>query len=245
VRAGEIAGDFRVIGESAAGRPFSGLVNPGEAVRIFTGAAVPPACRVIVQERATRDGERVTFEANIGAATLVRPRGGDFKAGQVLLKAGVRLDPWRIALTAAAGRAEIAVARRPRVALLSTGEEIVRAGGALTEAQIFDSGGPALAALITTWGGEPVALEPAKDEEAAIAAAVKDAACDLIVTVGGASVGDHDLVKPAPPSPWTRCACGRASRPGSAGSTTGAACWACPAIPRRPWSARSFSSDRS
>ncbi len=197
LRAGEIAGDYRVIGESAAGRPFSGAVNTGEAIRIFTGAAVPNDCRVIVQERATQDGDCVTFEPGGGASTFVRPRGGDFRAGQVLLPAGARLDPWRIALAAAAGRAEVGVARRPRVAILSTGEEIVPAGRALTEAQIFDSGGPALAALVLTWGGEPIALEPARDEEAAIAAAVADTACDLVVTVGGASVGDHDLVKPA------------------------------------------------
>ncbi len=197
VREGEIGAAYRVIGESAAGRPFLPPVNAGEAVRIFTGAAVPSGCRVIVQERATRDGERVSFEANIGAATLIRPRGGDFKAGQVLLEAGARLDPWCIALAAAAGRAQIAVARRPRIAILSTGEEIVTAGRTLSEAQIFDSGGLALATLITTWGGEPIALEPARDEEAAIAAAVQHSAGDLIVTVGGASVGDHDLVKPA------------------------------------------------
>jgi molybdopterin molybdotransferase len=197
VREGETAGDFRLVGQSAAGRPFSGVVDEGETVRIFTGAAVPSGCRVIVQERAVRDGERVRFEASVGAATFVRPRGGDFKAGQVLLRAGDRLDPWRIALASAAGRAAVDVARRPRVAILSTGEEIVTAGDAVSEAQIFDSGGPALAALVSVWGGEPVALAPARDEEAAIAAAVADAACDLIVTVGGASVGEHDLVKPA------------------------------------------------
>ncbi len=194
---GEMASGYQVIGESAAGRPFAGQVNAGEAVRIFTGAAVPGGCRVIVQERATRDGDCVTFETGFGAAIFVRPRGGDFPAGQVLLTAGARLDPWRIALAAAAGQAEVAVARRPRVAILSTGEEIVSAGRALTEAQIFDSAGPALAALVATWGGEPIALDPAKDEETAIAAAVADAGCDLVVTVGGASVGDHDQVKPA------------------------------------------------
>ena len=197
VRTGEVAGEYRMIGESAAGRPFVGAVNAGEAVRIFTGAAVPDGCRVIVQERAARQGDRVTFEPGIGAASFVRPRGGDFKTGQALLSAGARLDPWRISLAAGGGRAEVAVVRRPRVAILSTGEEIVNVGRALTDAQIFNSNGPALAALVATWGGEPIALEPARDEEAAIAAAVADVDCDLIVTVGGASVGDHDLVKPA------------------------------------------------
>ena len=197
VRTGEMAADYRVTGESAAGRPFIDAVNASEAVRVFTGAAVPQGCRVIVQERATRDGDCVRFEPGADAATFVRPRGGDFNAGQVLLEAGVRLDPWRIALAASAGQAEVSVAHRPRVAIISTGEEIVSVGAAPTETQIFDSAGPALAALITSWGGEPIALEPAKDEEAAIVAAVEGAGGDLIVTVGGASVGDHDLVKPA------------------------------------------------
>jgi molybdopterin molybdotransferase len=197
VREGDLAGDFCVVAESAAGRPFSGEVGRSEAVRIFTGAAVPPGCRVVVQERAMRAGDRVSFEAHTPISSNVRPRGGDFSAGQMLLNAGVRLDAWSLALAAAAGHGEVNLARRPRVAILSTGEEIVEAGCAALGAQIFDSNGPALTALVTGWGGVALSLAPAKDEEAAIAAAVRDAPCDLIVTVGGASVGDHDLVKPA------------------------------------------------
>lgn len=197
VRPGDLTGAYRVIGESAAGRPFAGDVMTGEAVRIFTGAAVPEGCGVVVQERAQRDGDSVTFEAHALNPAFVRPRGGDFKAGQALLSAGARLDPWRIALAAAAGRGELRVAPRPHVAILSTGEEIVSAGSLAGGAQIFDSGGPALAALIARWGGIAARLEPAKDNEEAIAAAARTADCDLIVTVGGASVGDHDLVKPA------------------------------------------------
>jgi molybdopterin molybdotransferase len=192
-----LSAEFRLIGESAAGRPFVGAVGPDEAVRIFTGAAVPEGCRVVVQERARRDGDRVAFEAHSPTSTNVRPRGGDFHAGRELLKAGARLDAWSLALAAAAGRGAVRLAPRPRVAILSTGEEIVKAGGEAAGAQIFDSNGPALAALVAGWGGAPVTLEPAKDDEAAIAAAVQGADCDLIVTVGGASVGDHDLVKPA------------------------------------------------
>ena len=194
---GDLVGDYGVIGESAAGRPFGGKVGRGEAVRIFTGAGVPQGCRVLVQERAVRAGDRVSFEAHTPVSNNVRARGGDFSAGQVLLNAGVRLDAWSLALAAAAGHGEVTLARRPRVAILSTGEEIVKAGQAASGAQIFDSNGPALAALVTGWGGQALPLEPAKDDEAAIAMAVERADCDLIVTVGGASVGDHDLVKPA------------------------------------------------
>ena len=189
---------LRVAGESAAGRPFGGVPAPGEAVRIFTGAAVPHGCAVVVQERATREGERVRFEgAPVELGANVRRRGGDFRLDDALLAPGVRLDAWRLALAAAAGRAEALAYPRPRVAILSTGEEIVPAGSALTDAQIFDSNGPALSSLIAEWGGLPQPLTPARDAEDAIVAALAPAEVELIVTVGGASVGDYDLVKPA------------------------------------------------
>jgi molybdopterin molybdotransferase len=198
VRGGsDLAAGFRVIGESAAGRPFAGDVMAGEAVRIFTGALVPEGCLVLVQERARRDGQRVSFEAHAPNPAFVRPRGGDFKAGRTLIEAGVRLDPWRLALVASAGCAAVKLAPRPRVALLTTGEEIVRPGGEIAAGQIFDTAGPALSALVAGWGGLAHALDPLKDNEDAIAAAVQGCGGDLIVTVGGASVGEHDLVKPA------------------------------------------------
>jgi len=188
---------FELIGESAAGRPFAGEVRAGEAVRIFTGAAVPEGCRVIVQERAIREGGAVSFEAHVSSDPNVRPRGGDFRAGQTLLAKGARLDAWNLALAASAGRAEALTAPRPRVAILSTGEEIVPAGAMADNGQIFDANGPALTALIGGWGGVATPLQPAKDDEDAIAAAVQGCGGDLIVTVGGASVGEHDVVKPA------------------------------------------------
>jgi molybdopterin molybdotransferase len=193
----DFATDFHVVGESAAGRPYPAAVGVSEAVRIFTGACVPEGCRVVVQERASRSSDRVSFEAHTPLSTNVRPRGGDFRADQILLKAGTRLDAWSLALAAAAGLGAVVAAPRPRVAILSTGEEIVTPGEAATQAQIFDCNGPALAALVARWGGAPTALAPAKDEENAIATAVRDCGGDLIVIVGGASVGDHDLVKPA------------------------------------------------
>ncbi len=193
------AGAYRIIGESAAGRGFDGRVGPGDAVRIFTGAPVPAGCTVVIQERAERRDALVHI-ADPPSATRanVRRRGGDFQAGDVLLEAGMRLDAWRLALAASAGRAEARVYPRPRVAILTTGEELVQPGAvAPTPSQIFESNTPALASLIAGWGGAPVQLAQAGDDEAAIAAAVADVDAELILTVGGASVGDYDLVKPA------------------------------------------------
>jgi molybdopterin molybdotransferase len=127
----------------------------------------------------------------------IRPSGGDFRAGERLLEAGVRIDPWRLSLAAAAGYAHLSVAMRPRVALLATGEELAPAGSAPAGDQIFDSGGPTLAALVTRWGGQVRGLAAVGDNAEAIADAVGGAGGDLIVTLGGASVGEHDLVKPA------------------------------------------------
>ena len=192
--AGEALG---VQGESAAGVPFDAPLAPRSAVRVFTGAAVPAgADRVVIQEEAERNGDRVRLSPASDTSHL-RPRGGDFHAGEVLLRAGARLDPWRIALAASAGRGDLQVAPRPRIALLSTGEEIVEAGAEAGDHQIFESNTPALAARAAAWGADVLKLKPARDDEATIATAVQGAAAELIVTIGGASVGDHDLVKPA------------------------------------------------
>lgn len=199
IRPGDGAGSFMLVGESAAGRPFAGELGAGEAVRIFTGAEAPAGSTVVVQERARRDGDHVSFEGPLPVErTNVRPRAGDFAAGDALLPAGVRLDAWRLALAAAAGRAEAQVYPQPRVAVISTGEEIVPAGTAdIRPAQIFNSNGPSLATLVGQWGGRPIRLAPARDDEDAIVAAITGVEAELIVTVGGASVGDYDLVKPA------------------------------------------------
>ena len=193
-------GPFGLIGESAAGRPFQGApVKPDEAVRVFTGAEVPSGCAVVVQERAARQDAEVSFDgASPRAGTHVRLKGGDFQRGQALLPAGVRLDAWRLALAASAGRGEVLVHPTPRVAILSTGEEIVPAGApTINDAQIFDSNGPALGSLVARWGGRPQRLEPVRDSQAMILAALEGAEAELIITIGGASVGDYDLVKPA------------------------------------------------
>jgi molybdopterin molybdotransferase len=197
VRAADPPGRRAVIGESAAGKGFAGQVGPGEAVRIFTGAAIPiGADAVVIQEDARRQDAWVDVPA-VTPGRHVRPAALDFAAGARLLMAGTRLDAWRLSLAAAAGKAELDVHRRPRVAVLATGEEIVAPGEAIGPFQIYNSGGPALAALVEDWGGLAVSLPSAGDDTDAIAAGVARAGCDLIVTIGGASVGDHDLVKPA------------------------------------------------
>lgn len=189
---------LKIIGESAAGRGFDGPVGPGEAVRIFTGAPAPQGADcVVIQENASREGDLVRLGPLEGAPGHVRPAGGDFQAGQRLLARGVRLDPWRISLAAAAGYAKLEVVRRPRVAILSTGDEITPVGEPVGPWAIWNSGGPALQALCRTWGAAAVQLAPAGDSEAAIAGAAAGAEADLLVLVGGASVGEHDLVKPA------------------------------------------------
>ncbi len=187
-----------IIGESAAGRGLDRRVGAGEAARIFTGAPLPEGADcVVIQENAKRDGDVVRLGPLEAAPSHVRPRGGDFAAGERLLPKGVRLDPWRISLAAAAGLGRIEVARRPRAAILSTGDEIVPAGGPVGPWAIWNSGGPALQALCRTWGAAAVQLAPAGDSEAEIAAAAAGAEADLLVVIGGASVGEHDLVKPA------------------------------------------------
>jgi molybdopterin molybdotransferase len=166
-------------------------------VRIFTGAAVPAGCdAVVIQEDAERNGDRVKVPA-VDRGHHVRPAGGDFQTGDVLLQTGVRLDAWRMSLAAAAGRAELAVGGRPRLALLATGEEIVEPPATPGPFQIYDSGAPGLAALAERWGAKVSRARPVGDTLDTVVAALRGAEADLIVTIGGASVGDHDLVRAA------------------------------------------------
>ncbi len=197
VRSADTPASLAIIGESAAGHGYEGALETGQAVRIFTGAAVPAgADSIVIQEDATREGDRVTVPAAPAGANL-RPAGGDFRAGQPLLAAGTRIDPWRLSLAASAGRAEVHVHARPRVVIVSTGEEIVEAPAAPGPYQIYDSGAPALAAMVEGWGAAASKLKPVRDELDAVIEALRTADADLIVTVGGASVGDHDLVRAA------------------------------------------------
>lgn len=189
---------FVIVGESAAGKAFSGQLGARQAVRIFTGAPVPSgADLVVLQEEAERDGDAAWFEAGPEPKANVRAAGGDFQAGDRLLEPGAIIDPWRLSLIAAAGLSRVPVAKRPRVAILATGDELAPPGATPRPDQIFESGSYSLAALIQVWGGEAVRLSAQGDDVGAIAAAIAPVDADLIVTIGGASVGDHDLVKPA------------------------------------------------
>jgi len=172
---------------------------PGTAARIFTGAALPyGADTIVIQEDTTASGDAVTLNIAPPPSRHIRRAGYDIAEGDTLLPSGTMLGPAQLALAAAAGQVTLTVHRRPRVAFLATGDELVPPGVLPAGAQIIASTGVALAALVQSWGGEMIDLGIAPDNEAAI----RDAArlgldADIIVTQGGASVGDADLVKPA------------------------------------------------
>jgi molybdopterin molybdotransferase len=194
----EAGARLRIVGESAAGKPVDLGVGPGETARIFTGAALPKhADAIVIQETATRDGDWVILGDATPDPAWVRARGGDFGADETLLEAGLRLNPWRIALAASAGARQVVCGRAPRVAILPNGDELVEPGEAIADHQIFNAAGPALKAFAQGQGAIAASLPPASDDDAAIQAAVDAAQFDLLVTIGGASVGDHDRVKPA------------------------------------------------
>lgn len=199
VRAADVTSPAKlaIIGESAAGRPFSGSVGAGQAVRIFTGAGIPAGTdAVVMQEDTLRDGDTVQINAAATAGKHIRPRGLDFLPGQPILRAGTVMGPRQIALAAAMNVPWLTVRRRPRVAVLSTGDEIAMPGEPMGPAQLASSNGPGLAAQVTVLGGEPVQLGIARDTRESLSAMVAAASgCDLLVTSGGASVGDYDLVQ--------------------------------------------------
>ena len=191
---------WRVVGESAAGRPFNGALAAGEAVRIFTGALLPEgADRVLIQEEAQRDGQHVRTDQPAPVGSNIRRRGSDFVAGATLLSAGSAIGPATIALAAMAGHAALPVRRRVRVAIVSTGDELVEPGAPLPPGAIADSNRPMLAAMLGPLPVDSVVSAHAPDRLEALAALLAEAgtAADVVVTIGGASVGDHDLVVPA------------------------------------------------
>lgn len=201
LRAAEADKPLRVIGESSAGQGFDGALGLGEAVRIFTGAPVPDgADTVLIQEDARRDGELVTATAKIAPGKNIRLAGVDFFDGALLLRAGRILSAADVALAASADHASLKVARKPRLAVLSTGDELVAPGQARGPDQIVASNAFAILGLIQEAGGEAIDLGIAPDEPEAIAAAIaraKDDSADVLVTIGGASVGDRDFVRGA------------------------------------------------
>jgi molybdopterin molybdotransferase len=201
VRAGEAVEGARlaVIGTAPAGHPFVGEVGPGQAVRIFTGGFVPPgADAILLQEDATEAASAVTVQETVKAGRWIRQRGLDFAKGDDLLPAGRRLTARDVGLAAAGNNAWVTVHRRPRIGILATGDEIALPGEPIPAGGIVSSNAHALAALVRAAGGEPLILPIAPDDRDAIAAAAAAArACDMLVTTGGASVGEHDLVQEA------------------------------------------------
>jgi molybdopterin molybdotransferase len=187
---------LRVTGSAPAGHPFEGHVGPGDAVRIFTGSIVPAgADAILLQEDATRSGETVQVNETVRAGRHIRRAGQDFAAGDEVVPMGRRMTVRDIGLAAAANHPWLTVHRRPCIAVLATGDEIALPGEPLPPGGIVSSNSHALAALVRAAGGDPVVLPVARDDLSSIAA-VADAAAtsDMLLTTGGASVGDHDLV---------------------------------------------------
>lgn len=199
VRSSDIPGVLLVAGESAAGRGFQGRCEPGMAIRISTGAALPNgADTVVIQEDVSRDGDTVNI-AVVKSGKNIRPRGGDFSAGTILLQPGRRLGGVGLSLAAATGTADLAVVHAPRVAILSSGDELAAPGDLPGPYQIFDSATYGIAGLVQSWGGVPHRLAVERDDAGAIARAAEQGlqGSDLLVVIGGASVGDHDHARPA------------------------------------------------
>jgi molybdopterin molybdotransferase len=194
---GQIGATLEIIGSAPAGHPFAGPVGPGEAVRLFTGSFIPAgADAVLIQEDATIDGARLTVGEACAPGKNIRRAGQDFAAGDILIQPGKRLTARDIGLAAAGNHPWLTVHRRPRIAILATGDEISLPGEAIGPGGIVSSNAHALAAFVTSCGGDPTVLPIAGDTIAAIAEAA-DAArgADFLITTGGASVGDHDLVQ--------------------------------------------------
>ncbi len=196
---GALDATLRVIGSAPAGHPFHGAVGPGEAVRLFTGSIIPDgADAILLQEDAVVADGMIHVREAVRPARHIRRKGQDFTAGSVVLSAGRRLTPRDIGLAAAANHPWLVVHRRPRIVLLATGDEIVLPGEPLPPGGIVSSNTHALAALIRQAGGEATVLPVAPDDVTAIANAAESArGADMLVTAGGASVGDHDLVQTA------------------------------------------------
>jgi molybdopterin molybdotransferase len=197
----KVPATLKVIGEVAAGHPFDGAVKAGQAARIFTGGVMPAGSdTVVIQENTTRAGDTVTVQKPAAKGRNVRLKGIDFTQGDVLLRQGQRLSDRDLMLAAAMNHASLPVHRRPKVAVLATGDELVRPGVTPKPGEIVYSNGYAIIALARAAGAEVSDLGIARDKVEDIAAAVRTAraaGADILVTSGGASVGEHDLVQRA------------------------------------------------
>lgn len=193
---GSLGASLTVIGAAPAGHPFGGSVGPNQAVRLFTGSVVPAgADSILLQEDATRDGDRVRIDEATTVGRHIRRAGQDFASGDAVIAAGRKLTARDVGLAAAANHPWLNVHRRPRVGILATGDEIAMPGDPIPTGGIVSSNSHALAALVRAAGGDPVVLPIAADTKEAVAAVADSVlGLDLLVTTGGASVGDHDLV---------------------------------------------------
>lgn len=206
VRAGDLAGAtaaspvaLRLIGEVPAGGVFAGAVMPGTTVRIFTGAPLPDGADAVLEQELTAPGPvaaSVAMQAAVAPGRNVRVAGSDVALGQRLLARGSVIHAPEVAMAAAVGAASLAVTRRPRVAVIATGDELVAPGQPLGPGQIYNSNAPLLAAAVVEAGGVPVILPVARDRADDLRARFAEAqAADLVLTSGGVSVGDYDLVR--------------------------------------------------
>jgi molybdopterin molybdotransferase len=197
VRAAELPGTLRIAGESAAGRPFDAQLEAGCAVVISTGAVVPAGADAVVPiERVVQHDNEVEVAQAVQPGAHIRPRGGDATAGEVVVPAGARLTAGRLAAAGASGAAELSCARRPLVAVLATGSELVDPGGTLRLGQIYETNSLMLSSELTAAGAEVVTEPPVADDEPALRDALeRGLAADILVTSGGVSVGEHDLVR--------------------------------------------------
>lgn len=197
VRSGDVPGTLRVVGESAAGAPFGGTLGPREAIGISTGAVVPEGADAVAPiEIVVQEGNSIEVDRSLEAGASVRQVGGDVRAGSLVASAGSRLGPAGVAGLAAAGIGSVACARRPRVAILATGSELVPPGQPLGPGQIYESNTVMLAAALAVAGAEIVHAPSVPDDAASLRAALElGLEADVLVTSGGVSVGEHDLVR--------------------------------------------------
>ncbi|MDH5556381.1 MAG: molybdopterin molybdotransferase MoeA, partial [Alphaproteobacteria bacterium] len=193
----EVPAKLKIVGQAPAGGAWQGTLGEGEAVRIFTGGPVPDGADTVIMQENTEAGDgTVTVLTGAPKGRFVRPAGLDFSEGDVLLSAGRLLTARDVALAAAMNTPWIMVRRRPRVAILVTGDEVVMPGDPMTPNQIISSNSLGMAAMVTVFGGEPCMLGIAPDDREALASMAAGArGADLLLTSGGASVGDHDLVQ--------------------------------------------------